>query len=193
MKNLNHVASLIQQNYTTIKVTFDNTQRLPQKRKPVTIDEDYNKDMPDIYVQSVNNYDVNVTQGTVRGQGARPRSYTYKCPLDVAKLLEPGMLVIVPESEHKGVQIGTVVAIDDEPDLNFEGNITYKWIIGAVNTEQYDRIIAQEQEMIRLLRESERVKAREELLNAYQLSLPEGSEARKLFDQAAQIGKPQSE
>ena len=184
MKNLNHVVSLIQQNYTTIRVSFDNTQRLPEKQQPVTIN-----------VQEVDGYlwDGDATPARGQPQRAKPRTYTYKCPIELARTLTQGMLVIVPESAHKGVQIGTVVAIDEEPNIDFDSGITYKWIIGAVDTTQYDRIISQEQEMVRLLRESEKAKARQALLDAYHLSLPEGSEARKLFDQAAQLGKPQSE
>ena len=183
MKNLNHVISLIQQNYTTIRVSFDNTQRLPEKQQPVTI--------------NVQDVDGTPWDGQLlpRGQSQRatPRTYTYKCQIELARTLTQGMLVIVPESAHKGVQIGTVVAIDEEPNIDFDSGITYKWIIGAVDTTKYDRIISQEQEMVRLLRESEKAKARQALLDAYHLSLPEGSEARKLFDQAAQLGKPQSE
>lgn len=182
MKNLNHIVSMIQQNYTTIKVSFDNMQRLPVKEAQTF--EASATGLPEIFEQKTANRQQSPGQ---------LRTYTYKCPHTVANRLEPGMLVIVPESNHKGVQIATVQKIDAEPDINYDSDIQYKWIIGAVDTTDYDRIIRQENQMVQLLRESEKAKARQALLDAYKLSLPEGSEARKLFDEAAQLGEPQAE
>lgn len=119
------------------------------------------------------------------------RSYTYKCPSDVAESLTAGDLVIVPPSnDTKLPSIATVVRVDDEPELNFEGDIQYKWLIGKVDTSRYDDIQKKEKAMVKVLRDSERQRQREQLLESYQMSLPQDAESRKLFNQARHIGLP---
>lgn len=162
MQNLNHLVSLLQEGYTTIGVIFAATQ--PQ---------DFDDSAP--------------WNGNRPPQGQLPRAqvYTYKCHFECV----PGDLVILPpSSEGKLPSIGTVVRVDDEPELNFEAGIEYKWAVGRVMLDAYNDILAREKNLIKMLRENEKKTQRQKLLESYQLSLPDDPESRKIFDQARQIG-----
>lgn len=166
MQNLNHLVSLLQEGYKTIKVSFvERPTRSIEDFSPIDL-------MP---WQAAN-------QGSGQASGQR---YTYKCHFDC----QVGDLVILPpSSDSKLPSIGTVVGVDDEPDLNFESGIEYKWAIGKVDTSAYANIMKREKELIKMLREQEKKTQRQRLLESYQLSLPDDPESRKIFDQARQIG-----
>ena len=163
MQNLNHLVSLLQEGYKTIGVVFS---AAPQAQ-PIDID------IEPIFPSARN------------ARQAGPQVYTYKCHFECM----PGDLVILPpSSEGKLPSIGTVVRVDDEPELNFESGIEYTWAVARVDFSQYEQIIGSEKKMIKILRDGEKQAARKRLLESYQLSLPEDGEARKIFDQARQIG-----
>lgn len=157
MQNLNHLVSLLQEGYVTIGVIFAAGQ--PQ---------DY--DQPWL--------------GDRSQQLPQAKVYTYKCHFSC----KSGDLVILPPSaEGKLPSIGTVVRVDDEPELNFESGIEYKWAIARIDTQAYDIVMVREKELIKMLREQEKKQQRQKLLESYQLALPDDAESRKIFDQARQI------
>lgn len=162
MQNLNHLVSLLQEGYTTIGVIFAAAQQqdLAQYPEPAP----WQAGVP---------------------QMPRAQVYTYKCHFECV----PGDLVILPpSSEGKLPSIGTVVRVDEEPELNFEAGIEYKWAVGRVDMKAYTDILAREKDLIKMLRDSEKRVQRQKLLESYQLSLPDDAESRKIFDQARQIG-----
>lgn len=166
MQNLNHLVSLLQEGYKTIKVSF--------------------VDRPLRSLEDLSTTDLLPWQQQAASHGqASGQRYTYKCHFDC----EVGdMVILPPSSEGKLPSIGTIVAIDDEPDLNFESGIEYKWAIGKVETRAYADIMKREKELIKMLRDQEKKTQRKRLLESYQLSLPDDPESRKIFDQARQIG-----
>lgn len=168
MQNLNHLVSLLQEGYKTIKVSF--------VERPARSLEDFNPiDLMPWQQQ----------EAARQGQQATGQRYTYKCHFEC----QVGDLVILPPaSDSKLPSIGTVVQVDDEPDLNFESGIEYKWAIAKVDTSAYADIMRREKELIKMLREQEKKTQRKRLLESYQLSLPDDEDSRKIFDQARQIG-----
>lgn len=164
MQNLNHLVSLLQEGYTTIGVIFA-------------------ADHPS-YHESKSD-EVPPWNGQPQARSAMPQVYTYKCHFECV----PGDLVILPPHQNNKLpSIGTVVRIDEEPELNFEAGIEYKWAVGRVDMKAYTDILAREKDLIKMLRDSEKRSQREKLLQSYQLSLPDDPESRKIFDQARQIG-----
>lgn len=76
------------------------------------------------------------------------RTYTYKS----FERLEPGDKVIVPTastSELKVVEVREEVELDD-----LKPGITYKWIIGKVDMEQYDKCRELEKRVAETLRKA---------------------------------------
>lgn len=166
MKNLNHLVSLLQEGYTTVAVSFT-SQPIPElstKRR--------GESQPAPW-----------TQEPVQPQGML---YTYKSQFSDLKV---GDLVIVPPTnEGKFPSVAIVAEVHAEPQLNFENGIEYKWLVGKVDTQGYADIMEKERKMMSVLRDSERARQRKELLDAYQLSLPDDPESRKLFNEARMIG-----
>lgn len=163
MQNLNHLVSLLQEGYKTIGVVFS-------MARPEELDVAWAEPV------------------TVQGRASREaqqKVYTYKCFFECSV----GDLVIVPSSsDHKLPSMGQVVRIDDEPELNFESGIEYKWAVAKVDTLPYQEIMDREKKLIVILRDGEKKAARQRLLDSYQLALPTDGDARKIFDQARQIG-----
>lgn len=167
MKNLNHLVSLLQEGYTTVAVSFTS--------QPIDFGvprDGGRSSQPAPWAQS-----------TVP---AGEKLYTYKCQFSD---LQVGDLVIVPpSSEGKFPSVALVKEVHAEPQLNFENGMEYKWLVGKVDTQGYADIMEKERKMMSVLRDSERARQRKELLDAYQLSLPDDPESRKLFNEARMIG-----
>lgn len=165
MQNLNHLVSLLQEGYTTVAVVF----------------------------QKVDDVDIAPWGAGQSQQPQMPRNpgvqYTYKCPLDIG-VVKGDLVILPPSSAGKLPSIGTVVEVHGEPELNFESGIEYKWLIGKVDFTMYQDTLVKEQQIMSILRETERKKQRAALLEHYQLALPDDAEGRKIFDQARQIGLP---
>ena len=165
MQNLNHLVSLLQEGYVTIGVVFSATA-------PSDFDDPLDTAAP-------------WNGGRQQPPAPRQQVYTYKCHFECI----PGDLVILPPSSTgKLPSIATVVRVDDEPELNFESGIEYKWAIARLDTAAYDQVMKRERDLVKMLREQEKKQQRAKLLESYQLSLPDDAESRKIFDQARQIG-----
>lgn len=165
MQNLNHLVSLLQEGYVTIGVVF-----------AATAPSDFDDQEPPMAPWN---------GGRQQPQPPRQQVYTYKCHFECIS----GDLVILPPSgTGKLPSIGTVVRVDDEPELNFESGIEYKWAIARLDTAAYDEVMKRERDLVKMLREQEKKQQRAKLLESYQLSLPDDAESRKIFDQARQIG-----
>lgn len=164
MQNLNHLVSLLQEGYKTIGVVF------AAGAAPVEVNDDFPAWAPVQQAQS---------------GSSRNKIYTYKCHFECAV----GDIVIVPPTEEgKLPSMATVVRLDDEPELNFEAGVEYKWAVGRLDTSAWDAVMVRERELIRILREGQKKEQRKKLVESYQLTLPEDAESRKIFDQARQIG-----
>lgn len=149
-----HLLALLQEGYTTIEVTFKSDDRREERRP----------------------WD----EGEARQQRA-PKRYTYKAKL--ADKVEVGDSVVV-DSPSNGMVVVDVVAVHATPKIDLDAPFTYKWIVQKVDAEGYKRTLEQEDKFHEVMLEIERVRQRELLMQQFTANLPEGSEARKLFDDA---------
>lgn len=88
----------------------------------------------------------------------KPPFYLFKT-LDQS--IKVGDLVIIPTDTRWGYTVVRVEEVDVEPD--FDSQITYKWLVGAVDKGAYDHILAQENEAIARIKTAEKRAARDEL------------------------------
>lgn len=116
----------------------------------------------------------------VRG---RSKPYTYKAPLSAG--VEVGDRVVV-DSPSKGLVVVEVVGTDKAPRIDLDADFTYKWIVQKVELKAYEEQLEREAKAMDALQEVERQRQRDILLQEFQLRLPEGTDARKLFDQTVQ-------
>ena len=111
------------------------------------------------------------------------KAYTYKARLDDD--IEVGDHVVV-DSPSKGLTVVEVTAVHKTAKIDLDAPFTYKWIVQKVDRTRYDETKAKEDEFLETMMEVERVHERELLLAKFKDHLPEGSEARKLFENATQ-------
>lgn len=153
-----HLYSLLDHTFTTVRVVFDkaNTHQLEQAIN--------GRGQPFLHHDS----------------NSAKRGYVYKVP-KAWNVQEGDQLIVL--STEAGLAIVTVDTVDAEPDIDIDANFTYKWAVQRVDMTEYQSLTEREKvfqdEMLRI----ERVKQRESLVNSFRDSLPEGSEARKLFEQ----------
>lgn len=108
-----------------------------------------------------------------------PKTYTYKARCHI----EIGDRVIV-DTPRNGLTLVEVVGIDKAPRIDIDADFTYKWIVQKVDRTDYDRIVEQEKAFMDTLQEIERVRQRDMLMQSFKDHLPEGSQARVMFDDA---------
>jgi len=164
-----HLHSLLDTTYTTIGVVFGTTDLA----KVGTAKADRHRPSDDLGTPWA---DEGSRDYTYKGL----RAYTYKAPR------EAGVQVgdhVVTYSDSRGLAIGRVVRVDDAPDIDIDASFEYKWIVQRIDREGYQDRVERERAFNAKMLEVERVKQREELVNSFLSNLPEGSEARRLFEQ----------
>lgn len=158
--NHNHILSLLQTGFTTVNVTFE-TEDVVDVQQP-------DRAFPN------------------RTRSRRVKEYTYKALL--TDDIKAGDYVVV-ESPQSGLVIVQVTSVDAKPRIDLEVPFSYKWIVQKIDTARYQELLRQEQEFKDALLEVERVKQREAVMKSFQEVLPEGSEARKLFETTIEKAK----
>lgn len=119
-------------------------------------------------------------------RNTRVKEYCYKAPL--ADNIKVGDLVVV-DSPTEGFTIVRVTRVDSKPRIELDAPFPYKWIVQKIDRSRYDNLLAQEAEFKDALVEVERIKQREAVMKSFQEVLPEGSEARKLFESTIERAK----
>ena len=115
--------------------------------------------------------------------GAKSKTYTYKARLE--DNIQVGDRVVV-DSPSKGMTVVEVTAVHKTAKIDLDAPFTYKWIVQKIDSTAYDETQAKEAEFLETMMEVERVHQRELLLSKFKDHLPEGSEARKMFESATQ-------
>lgn len=115
--------------------------------------------------------------------GVKSKTYTYKARLE--DNIQVGDRVVV-DSPSKGMTVVEVTAVHKTAKIDLDAPFTYKWIVQKIDRAAYDETQAKEAEFLETMMEVERVHQRELLLGKFKDHLPEGSEARKMFESATQ-------
>lgn len=92
-------------------------------------------------------------------------------------------------SPSEGLTVAQVTRVDAKPRIELDAPFAYKWIVQKIDRSRYDNLLAQEAEFKEALVEVERIKQREAVMKSFQEVLPEGSEARKLFENTIEKAK----
>ncbi len=116
------------------------------------------------------------------------RFYTYKG--DLADNIQPGDYVVV-DTPSDGYKIVRVHNVDAVPQIDVDADFSYKWIVQKVDPSKYLARVEAERAFADQLREIERIRQREQLIQDFHEKLPEGSAARAAFEAAVQrLGAP---
>lgn len=75
--------------------------------------------------------------------------------------IQKGDLVVIPTSTRHGY---TVVMIDEvNVDVDFDSSVELKWIVCKAPIQQYEAILSEEKKWIEAIKESEKLRRREEI------------------------------
>jgi hypothetical protein len=86
--------------------------------------------------------------------------------------IEVGDFVLTNPGCVKGkFTVGEVVSIDEKVDIDPNSGIRYNWIVGKVDTTDYDKLVETDEKAYGLLVEAEKHAMREKLVAAYSESL----------------------
>lgn len=157
-----HLYSLLDQTFTTVRVKFErkSQQEIEQSLR-------HKHGASPIQRPWADDYD--------RGE----RAYVYKVPKAWNVAVDDQLIVLTSQS---GLSIVTVVHVDLEPDIDIDANHDYKWAVQKIDLTEFRDLTEREKAFKDQMTQIERVKQRESLVNSFRDSLPEGSEARRLFE-----------
>jgi len=114
----------------------------------------------------------------------QPQTFTYKVRKDWNVSVNDAVVV---ESPQNGLQIVRVVEVHVAPQIDLDAPFEYKWVIQKIDRTGHDEQVAKENQFNQMMLEVERTRQREVTLNDLRTHLPEGSEARRLFEAAQQL------
>jgi hypothetical protein len=89
---------------------------------------------------------------------AEMRGYTFKT---MDQTLTKGDIVVVPTGTRHGFTC--VKIIDVNVPIDTQGSIEYKWIVGKVDLEQYEKILAVEETVMAKIRNAEVARQRKQM------------------------------
>lgn len=163
MKN-KHMYALLDDSYTTIHVSFSEVHIPNDKTTDWTVDQGLLR--APMHLQQI-------------GRGQREQTYCYKVPK--AWNVQAGDVVVV-DSPKVGLKLANVVIVDASPQIDVDASFDYKWAVAKIDLNEYSNLINKEARFADTMLQVERTKQRESLVSSFMDSLPEGSEARKLFE-----------
>lgn len=187
--NARHLLNLLQDNYTTIRVSFDGPPL-----EALVVDS-----LTSLYEAQKQDAQLRVTaqakrfgaayremkeQAHAQQAGRTPRLYTYKTPNSYG--IKVGDAVIV-DTPLKGYSIAYVVEVHAEPFyLDEDSSYELKWIVGKVDDSEYLFRQEQERQFLQSIAQAERSAAREKMVKEALDGLPDDSESKKLFQAAVE-------
>ena len=106
----------------------------------------------------------------------------YRFKADKALPLEPNDYVVCDTA--RGFALGKVCSVVDAALLQGDDSHAWKWVVQKVDLSAHEARKAKEAEFADALKSVELLRKQDEALKAYRNSLPEGSEARTVFENA---------
>jgi len=152
-----HLYSLLDATFTTINVVFQRDENKAAEAS-VKLRQRFNDDT----------------------LSADRRTFVYKAPLAMG--VEAGDFCVI--NTQNGLSVVKVDSVDATPQIDTDADFDYKWIVQKINLTAYDARVKRESAFTDMLRDVERVRQRETLVNDMREHLPAGSEARAMFDRA---------
>lgn len=108
------------------------------------------------------------------------KRYTFKAPKNMRLIV--GDKVVITGGDGVSMKVGTVEELHEIPQIDFDAQYSYKWIIAALDLEQYNELVAFDANFDSTMVQVEREQKRQELLDAYNEKLPKDSKARGMLD-----------
>ena len=111
--------------------------------------------------------DVTTVQVTLNYSGDG-KWYTYKITRDLAATLSAGDRVVLEATN--GFKVGRVQRVNEEPLLDTEDDVRYRWCIQRVNTTYLAELQAQDDALVERLQVAQRTSLRQQALHALNMT-----------------------
>ncbi len=149
-----HLISLMVENYNTIRVRFLDTgvNEQPVNLEPVEVTETKER-MP--WNDGIED-------------SSKGRTWVYKVPKNLTLAKGSYVLVLAPRNILK---VAEVVEVHNTPQIDFDADFDYQWIVSVVNFDFYKSIMLQEQEFKGKAHEIEKSHQRRAMREKYRESL----------------------
>ncbi len=96
--------------------------------------------------------------------GEEAKEYTYKVLRSLAQTLAKDDIAVVKNA--RGVTVARVVEVHDEPHIELDDNIGYRWAFQRVNIEVAHKREREDEALVARMREQQRRSVREQVLQS---------------------------
>ncbi|QDB70914.1 hypothetical protein [Pseudomonas virus PBPA162] len=170
--NKQHMLSMLQSNYTTVRVVFEEVEAYKGTAPSMNANEHEMHSAP---------WAGAPMPPPMKGAGTGPQhAYSYKVDNDMG--VQVNDVVVVPASGR--LKLALVVQVDETPDIDLTVNWEYQWVAAKVDLSNFYAMLDKEKRFKTLMFEAERAKQRESMLNDIKALLPTEGEAGDLAREA---------
>lgn len=130
---------------------------------------------------------------TVAFDGNVSRQYTYKTRDTSIK--EEDFVIVNPGGKEGKYSVGQVMVVHETPQIEPESGLRYHWVVGKLNTREYDMLVQNDERAYEMLVNAEKHVARKKLMDLYteSLQLNDASELQKLLGNTSNDTDTQTE
>lgn len=115
------------------------------------------------------------------------KTYTYKVNHMQAANLAKGDRVVVP-TDADAFAVATVWMVDKTPQIDYNAQFEYRWLVQKVDAQEYNQNLAHEQQFRALLEENEKQRQREAIRSSMlQNMLPTDPDSLAQFNEALKV------
>ena len=165
-----HIFSLLDNTFTTVRVTYDNDAAAVTKPKTLRAQQAPSAPPMPAWGDPADD-----------GAFATGATYVYKIPRAWMPRVGQQAIALV----HGRMTVVTIMQVDETPDIDIDAAYDYKWLVQLIHTTEFEELVEREKAFGAAMLEVERTKKREELVNSFRNTLEPGSAALKLFEQTA--------
>lgn len=115
--------------------------------------------------------------------------FTYKAPMDHNLQIGDEVIVPVGDADEFGFQakrLARVELVHSAPEIDYDSNIVYRWVIQKVDYTRYNEILETEKKFKELMVQADKLQHKKKLREAF-LELATDEEAKSLMDQALKL------
>ncbi len=105
-------------------------------------------------------------------QPRKKKEYTFKVPKTV-KIEENDLVILPGNNNYVDVAIGRVTKVHEEPDIDFDADFDYKWIVQKVDFDSYVYLVSRDTTFNQKIKTHEIQNKRDQVLAAFGVSREE--------------------
>lgn len=93
-----------------------------------------------------------------------PEKYSYLCKQELAQTLSEGDWVLIESNGSTVAKVGKVMAVHDEPNVELNADINYKWAFQKVDVPNLEELKSAHDKLHQMLKDRQRVTTRQSVM-----------------------------